>query len=73
MKKISYVITVDENNVRIEKRPIGAIRIGDETEDALIAHRAKTMRWRQMKLPMWFEAVLCWGFKRVWKLFHEVK
>lgn len=25
MKKISYVITVDENNVRIEKRPINPL------------------------------------------------
>ena len=69
MKKISYVITVDENNVRIEKRTIGTLRIGDDSEEELAAREAERLAWEQMKLPLWFEALLRGVFKRVWKQF----
>lgn len=69
MKKLSYVITVDENDVCIEKRPIATIRIGDETEEELAAREAERLVWEQTKLPVLFEALLRWGFKRVWKWF----
>lgn len=69
MRKLSYVITVDENNVRIEKRPIVTLRIGDETEEELAARRAEALKWEQMKLPVWFEALIRWGFRRVWRRF----
>jgi len=69
MRKLSYVITVDENDVRIEKRPIGTLRFGNETEDKLAASRAEDLKREQMKLPVWFEALLRWGFRRVWRQF----
>lgn len=69
MRKLSYVITVDENDVRIEKRPIATIRIGDETEEELSARDAERLAWEHLKLSVWFEALLRWGFKRVWRRF----
>ena len=69
MKKLNYVITVDENDVRIEKRPIATIRIGDETEEELAEREAERLAWEQMKLPEWFEALLRWGFRRAWRKF----
>lgn len=65
MRKRSYVITVDKNDVRIEKRPIATIRIGDESEEELATREAECLAWEQMKLPLWFEALLRWGFRRV--------
>jgi len=65
MKKISYVITVDENNVRIEKRPIGAIRIGDETEEELAARKAENIKWKGLKLPV-FMRLLWAGWCGIW-------
>lgn len=70
MRKLSYVITMDENDVRIKKEPIGTIHIGDETEAELSAREAERLAWEQMKLPVWFEALICWGFRRVWKQFY---
>ena len=70
MRKLSYIITVDENDVRIEKRPTATIRIGDETEEELAAREAECLAWERMKLPMWFEALLRWRFRRVWKQFY---
>lgn len=69
MRKLSYVITVDENDVRIEKLPIAIIRIGDETEKELSAREVERLEWEQMKLPLWFEALLRWGFRKAWKRF----
>jgi hypothetical protein len=63
---------VDEKNVRIEKEPIATIRSGDETEEELAAREAERLAWEQMKLPMWFEAMLRWGFRRVCKRFYRV-
>jgi hypothetical protein len=63
---------VDEKNVRIEKGPIATICSGDETEEELAAREAERLAWEQMKLPMWFEALLCWGFRRVCKRFYRV-
>lgn len=70
MKKLSYVITVDDKDVRIEKRPIGTIRIGNETEDELAARRTEYLAWERMKLPMWFETLLRWGFRQIWRRFY---
>lgn len=70
MEKLSYVITVDEYDVRIEKRPIGAIRIGDEMEEELAARRAEALAWKQLKLPIWFETLLRWGFRQIWRRFY---
>ncbi len=72
MSKFSYVITVDENDVRIEKELIVTIRIGDESEDELTAREAERLAWGQIKLPLWFEALLRWGFRRAWKRFNRV-
>lgn len=72
MRKCSYVITVDENDIRIEKRPIATIRIGDETEKELTAREVEYLVWGQMKLPLWFEALIRWGFRRVWRRFYRV-
>lgn len=69
MKKFSYVISVDENDVSIEKLPIATIRIGDETEEELSAREAERLEWEQVKLPLWFEALFHWGFRRVWRRF----
>ncbi len=72
MSKFNYVITVDENDVRIEKRPIATIRIGDETEKELAAREAERLAWEQMKLPVWFDVLIRWGFRRVWRRFNRV-
>ena len=69
MRKFSYVISMCENDVRIEKLPIATIRIGGETEEELSAWEAERLEWDQMKLPLWFEALLRWGFRRVWRRF----
>ncbi len=45
MRKCSHVITVDENDVRIEKRPIATIRVGDESEEELAARKAEYLAW----------------------------
>lgn len=71
MKKLSYVITVDENDIRIEKLPITTIRIGDETEEELATREAERLAWEEMKLPLWFEVLIPWGFRRVWNRFCE--
>lgn len=60
----------DENDVHIEKELIVTIRIGDESVDELTAREAERLAWEQMKLPLWFEALLRWGFRRVWKRFY---
>lgn len=70
MRKCSYAITMEENDVRIEKRPIATIRIGDETEEELAAQEAERLAWEQMKLPVWFEVMIRWGFRRIWKWFY---
>lgn len=65
MNKFSYVITVDKNDVCIEKRPIATIRIGDESEEELAARGVERLAWEQMNLPVWSEALLRWGFRCV--------
>lgn len=69
MRKCSYVIIVDKNDVRIEKRPITTIRIGDESEEELAAREAERLAWEQIKLPLWFKALVRWGFRRIWRQF----
>lgn len=65
MKKLSYVITVDEYDVHIENRPIDAIRIGDETEEELAARKAENIKWKRLKLPV-FMRLLWAGWCGIW-------
>jgi hypothetical protein len=71
MKKLRFSIVVDENGFLIEKKPIGIVYCGDETDEGFNARQKETMRWKQLKLPIWFEVLLAWKFKRIWKRFYE--